>query len=137
MERCVPFHARSAHHLRSKSRRKACISSATCCGISSMRSIVSHQAAGRCTLARDEIQPRRGLMICTALRAAMICQACGLDKKILVPKNEDFLAGAEGLGLVATTQSRGTFRLCYATSVSRGSDSPPDCHSLPLPFKSF
>jgi hypothetical protein len=31
-------------------------------------------------------------MICTALRAAMICQACGLDKKILVPKNEDFLA---------------------------------------------
>ena len=31
------------------------------------------------------------LMICTALRAAMICQACGLDKKILVPKNEDFL----------------------------------------------
>ena len=32
------------------------------------------------------------LMICTALRAAMICQACGLDKKILVPKNEDFLS---------------------------------------------
>ena len=27
----------------------------------------------------------------------MICQACGLDKKILVPKNEDFLAGAGGL----------------------------------------
>ena len=25
-----------------------------------MRSIVYHQAAGRCTLARDEIQPRRG-----------------------------------------------------------------------------
>ena len=24
-----------------------------------------------------------GLMICTALCAAMICQACGLDKKIL------------------------------------------------------
>ena len=37
------------------------------------------------------------LMICTALRAAMICQACGLDKKILVPKNEDFLAGTKGL----------------------------------------
>ena len=29
-----------------------------------------------------------------------------MDKKILVPKNEDFLAGAGGLGLVATTQSR-------------------------------
>ena len=26
----------------------------------------------------------------------MIYQACGLDKKILVPKNEDFLAGAGG-----------------------------------------
>ena len=39
------------------------------------------------------------LMICTALRAAMICQACGLDKKILVPKNEDFLAGAQGLDI--------------------------------------
>ena len=38
-----------------------------------------------------------GLMIYTTLRAVMICQACGLDKKILVPKNEDFLAGAEGL----------------------------------------
>ena len=32
-------------------------------------------------LTRDEIQPE-GLMICTALRAEMICQACGLDKKI-------------------------------------------------------
>ena len=31
------------------------------------------------------------LMICTARCAAMIYQACGLDKKILVPKNEDFL----------------------------------------------
>ena len=31
-------------------------------------------------------------MICTALRAVMIYQACGLDKKILVPKNEDFLS---------------------------------------------
>jgi hypothetical protein len=35
---------------------------------------------GKCTLARDEIQPE-GLMICTMLRAVMICQACGLDKK--------------------------------------------------------
>ena len=61
---------------------KACISSATCCGISSMRSIVYHQAAGRCTLARDEIQGRNApLMIYTTLRAAMIYQACGLDKQ--------------------------------------------------------
>ena len=29
-----------------KSRRKPCISSATCCGISSTRSVVYHQAAG-------------------------------------------------------------------------------------------
>ena len=42
---------------------------------------VYHQAAGEYTLTRDEIQPE-GLMICTALRAAMICQACDLDKKI-------------------------------------------------------
>ncbi len=43
----------------------------------------SHQAAGRYTLARDEIQGRNApLMICTARCAAMICQACGLDKKI-------------------------------------------------------
>ena len=34
----------------------------------------------KCTLARDEIQPE-GLMIYTTLRAVMIYQACGLDKK--------------------------------------------------------
>ena len=39
---------------------KPCISSATCCGISSTRSVVYHQAAGKYTLARDEIQPQRG-----------------------------------------------------------------------------
>ena len=61
--------------------------------ISSARSVVSHQAAGN---TRWRVMRYKGgsppLMICTALRAAMICQACGLDKKILVPKNEDFLA---------------------------------------------
>ena len=36
-------------------------------------------------------------MICTALRAAMIYQACGLDKKIPRTKFSDFLAGAVGL----------------------------------------
>ena len=35
------------------------------------------------------------------------------------------LVRATGLGLART-----------ARSVFRGSDSPPDCHSLPLPFKS-
>ena len=59
---------------------QACISSATFCGISSRRSRGYHQAAGRYTLARDEIQPK-GLMIYAALRASMIYQACGLDKK--------------------------------------------------------
>ena len=59
--------------------------------ISSTRSVVYHQAAGRCTLARDEIQPK-GLMICTALRAAMSYQACGLDKKIPSPQTWNFLA---------------------------------------------
>ena len=65
---------------------KACISSATCCGISSMRGIVYHQAAGKYTLARDEIQGRIApLMIYAALRASMICQACGLDKQKTKP----------------------------------------------------
>ena len=53
-----------------------------------MRSIVYHQhevlyiikPQERYTLARDEIQPK-GLMIYAALRASMIYQACGLDKK--------------------------------------------------------
>ena len=61
-------HATTSH----TSRRKACISST--------RSVEYHQAAGRGTLTRDEIQAE-GLMICTALRAAMSYQACGLDKK--------------------------------------------------------
>ena len=52
-------------------------------------SIVYHQAEDRYTLPRDEIQPE-GLMICTALRAAMICQACGLDKKHV--RTDKFLA---------------------------------------------
>jgi hypothetical protein len=55
-----------------------------------MRSIVYHQhevlyiikLQAKCTLARDEIQGRNApLMIYTTLRAAMICQACGLDKQ--------------------------------------------------------
>ena len=80
---------------------QACISSATCCGISSMRSIVYHQAAGRSTLKRDEIQPE-GLMICTARGAVMICQASGLDKKI--PK-----AFAFGIFWHALTKKMPTF----------------------------
>ena len=52
---------------------------------------VYHQGAEKCTPARDDIQPE-GLMICTARCAAMICQACGLDKKIdkLLSKPVDF-----------------------------------------------
>ena len=66
------------------------LSSAIYCGISSTRSVVYHQCEalyiikpqGRYTLKRDEIQGRNApLMICTALRAAMIYQACGLDKQ--------------------------------------------------------
>ena len=40
-----------------------------------------------------------------------------------------------GLGLVAATQSRGLISTLLRSSVNRGSDSPPDCHSLPLRFK--
>jgi hypothetical protein len=56
-----------------------------------MRSIVYHQAAGGYTLARDEIQGRLAALDDIHDCVVMICQACGLDKKILVPKNEDFL----------------------------------------------
>ena len=103
------------HAFVNKSRRKPCISSATCCGISSMRSIVyhqfrrncisstrsvaSHQVAERYTLMRDDIQPK-GLMISTTLRAAMIYQVCDLDKKILqkmYPFLQYFLVRETGL----------------------------------------
>ena len=46
----------------------------------------------RCTLTRDEIQGRRAALDDIHDCVVMICQACGLDKKILVPKNEDFLS---------------------------------------------
>ena len=48
----------------------------------------------------DDIQPK-GLMIYECISRhrrvihSMIYQACGLDKKILVPKNEDFLRRAD------------------------------------------
>ena len=51
------------------------------CGISSMRSIVYHQAAGKYTLARDEIQGRGAALDDIHDCVVMICQACGLDKK--------------------------------------------------------
>ncbi len=41
---------------------------------------------------RDEIQPE-GLMIYTTLRAVMICQACGLDKKRSFAKQKSFFGG--------------------------------------------
>ena len=62
-----------------------------------MRSIVYHQAAGRCTLSRDEIQGRLAALDDIHDCVVMICQACGLDKKIRILSNADFLAGAGGL----------------------------------------
>ena len=56
-----PFISKGLYHIIAiKSRRslvyhqfrRNCISSATCCGISSTRSVVSHQVAGVCTLMR-------------------------------------------------------------------------------------
>ncbi len=58
-------------------------------------SFVYHQAVG-CTLTRDEIQPE-GLMICTALRAVMICQAYGLDKKRTCESKSFFLVTHTGI----------------------------------------
>ena len=73
-----------------------------------------------------------------------------IEKRRLRKQSSFFLAGAGGLGLVATTQSR-VFDFGFATLLgiaqpqklallifgnpARGSDSPPDCHSLPLPFE--
>jgi len=42
---------------------------------------VYHQAADRCTLARDEIQGRLAALDDIHDCVVMICQACGLDKK--------------------------------------------------------
>ena len=49
----------------------------------------------------------------------MICQACGLDKKILVPKNEDFLAEDEGFEPPQTESESGVLPL-HKSSMSRG-----------------
>ena len=56
-------------------------------------------------------------MICTALRAAMICQAYGLDKKILVPKNEDFLAAEPGFEPRMTESEAGVLPLHYSAEL--------------------
>ena len=57
---------------------KFCISSATGCGISSSCRRMHGVAVMRCKKQTAVCF----LMIYTALRAVMICQACGLDKKI-------------------------------------------------------
>ena len=54
------------------------------------------------TLKRDDMQKRAikslFLMIYTQTSCVMICHYSVMDKKILVPKNEDFLVGAGGFG---------------------------------------
>ena len=51
----------------------------------------------RYTLKRDDIQPHKGLMISTTLRAAMICQTCGLDKKSRIKMIRLFWCGRRDL----------------------------------------
>ena len=78
------------------------ISSATCCGISSMRSIVYHRAAGRCTLVRYEIQGRFTALddIHLASRGDdMPSKPAGLDKKIHKSKLVEFFGS--GIGVFA------------------------------------
>ncbi len=67
---------------------------------------IYHQPAGLHIIKRQENARLRvmrykygslSLIIYAAPCASMIYQACGLNKKILAQKNEDFLAGAEGL----------------------------------------
>ena len=57
------------------------------------KSLVYHQGTGKYTLKRDMIQERKApLMIYAALRASMIYQACGLDKKITTQMSRYFLS---------------------------------------------
>ena len=57
---------------------------------------VYHQAVEKYTLKRDEIQPI-GLTIYTALRAVMIYQAYGLDKKRTKHQLRSFLVTRTGI----------------------------------------
>ena len=59
----------------------------------------------RYTLKREDMLAS-GEVIYTSLRAVIICQVCDLDKKNLVPKNEDFLVEIIGLEPMASTMSR-------------------------------
>ena len=71
------------------------------------------------------------LMIYTTLRAAMICQACGLDKKEVTFGRQKLLLfwlRRWDLNLMFLTNSLP--RICLRSP--RGSVSPPDCLSLPL-----
>ncbi|MBQ2876195.1 MAG: hypothetical protein IJE25_04230 [Clostridia bacterium] len=45
------------------------------------KGIAYHQCGALYIIKPQENPAPKGLMICTALRAAMICQAYGLDKK--------------------------------------------------------
>ena len=60
--------------------------------ISSAHRAVYHQAAGKYTLARDEIQGRHAALDDIHDCVVMICQACGLDKKILKAELSGFLS---------------------------------------------
>ena len=86
--------------------------------ISSTLSVASHQIAERYMLMRDDIQPK-GLMISTTLRAAMICQVCDLDKKILqkiYPFLQYFLVETTGLEPVTPCMSsKYSDQLSYAS----------------------
>ena len=102
---------------------KACISSATCCGISSMQSIVYHQAAGRSSPeGADEIQGRHAALDDMHDCVVMIYQACGLDKKIRQVKTcRIFWRRRKDLNL----------RAGYPTyTLSRGASSPLEYFSI-------
>ena len=61
---------------------------------------------GYARLCRDDIQPK-GLMICAALRASMIYQTCGSDKKmtaILYQNYSHFLVRMTGLARNGVTE---------------------------------
>ena len=76
---------------------KACISFATCCGISSDQRSGYHQAAGGCTLTRDEIQPRRGWWYAPHFARRWYAKpAAWITKKELLVDKSSFFGGGEG-----------------------------------------
>ena len=102
------------HTIVNKSRRKPCISSATCCGISSTRSVVYHQAAGNMHADAWWDTAPQGLMISTTASWWYTKPAAWIKKSDAFAS--DFLVGAGGFAITSTVSSRGSLRTNTSTA---------------------